>query len=1776
MKRRKVLQRAIAMASTLFMLGGTVMQESGISFAADRVYAADGEEEDVSGNEASLVVSEDAVSEDTAEEPKEDEAVISENTAEEPEEEEAVSENVAEAPDSENAAEEEDNGEPAESSGTPVSGEGKIVYMQAEDGSLVTWDLSDDAAGPSLSKTQLEEFYAYDEDENATDGVKLALTEKFREALNNGGSITAGDYTWNSGDPVPDPGVEYAAKDKTYKITSIEGLFRDLRNVTMIDLSGWDSEIERPYRDMSSLFEDCESLEYIDKSGLSNPYTNGLNLNTPECTDMAAMFDGCSHIKHLALYLTTSKVKKMNCMFEYCSRLKTVTMYTFETPALEEMAFMFAHCSSLEYLNLENFDECQVKEMWGAFADCRSLKKLNLSNFDFSYVEPANGAHVEGGDDLFRSAGVNGLDIYVRDEEAIAYITDEYNKTSFNADYQNLVIFDLNALDDDLLGLVYEYKPLSDGTYQLALTENVSYCYGNNTILYTSLMSIKDGSTLPNPDSVNSSYHGKISSYRQLFWGLKAYYIDASLFTGENVTDMTQMFQGCNYLRTLWINNLKPGKNTDIRDMFGDTGCGAYRIQRGHQRPIEGYAEARAYDTDTVNLFKDPKTLWSEDNIKFTVRKTVTLDRCGKYKYWYGEQNIVTFSVEEGKCMSEAMAAMTYPGFTLQGWYLDKEYTKPFDTANTPITKDITLYAKWKYDLTLSEKELEYFYDYVYGTSGYRLQLTEDFKNALNEKNGQFTIKRDDGVNEYVWSAGDPLPNPGATHRYGDEQLPVDSYNAMFLYCNAAILDLSTWDTSNAVNMSKMFERMFHIKKLDVSSFDTSKVTTMRDMFVYLGDDAGYENLDLRNFDVSRVTDFTDMFEFSDIKTVNIDSWKTPAATSMEGMFWCCRTNEIYMRKLDIPEDCSFAKFFHGNHGFRDEPTNVYLKNSDMRTRLMNRSSEYGEADLRYIVDDEYGQLSDSDLEKFYVYTKYEISYYKVSLTDEFKAELDKSNGKMTVGAYTWQTGDPLPDPTPAASVKYKDKVISYAGMFAGSNAGSLDLSEFSTKDIDSFADMFKNCKNIKKLDLSGFRIDASDDVTDMLKGTCASNSGTPVMGVIDDEASASILNDSSKTGIDLTKLTFKKMYVIRFDAGGGSGTMPDMAVDEGGSITLPECSFTPPEGASFEKWDGDKFTPEKSCTVKALWTHIHSGVKTDAKEPDCTTKGNIEYWTCKVCGAYFRDQACREEISLADTELAALGHEWGEWVVTDPATEGHDGMEERTCYRNAAHKEQRTISAHAVTPEWEICFDDDCLSLVGENRYEAEYTGQRIKPYVRVVHEGRLCALGVDYTLKYGKNTAAGNEAGTVTVKGKGSIKGQKTLTFSIAKKDLSDTDVAVGETVCEPGKDPDPVVAYHGMLLKKGKDYTIELTGGSTIIIKAAEGSNYTGNKDVITSSVEKDYLKSHKIKAELKNADMEYNGERKVPSEALTVKNAAGETLVRNVDYYISCSDNIHAGKVKMVIVGIGAYAGSVKKSFKIKPASGAAINMMMDKSAYEYSKTGVKPQIVVKATVDGLTKVLKEGIDYSCKIKNNKKPGTGSVKLSFKGDYKGAVYGGATDFKINAADADYSNMMICASDMVFTKAGVYKPKVSITINGELLKKTDYEVTYQNGGKMDAPGLMNIGVKLKGKNYTTFLSDINVTARIVSGKTDISKAKPVVLVGGKPVKSVVWKNDSGAEIGIKIKDKIISGDEFKSNFEVTVADYAAPGKATIIIRARSTSDYAGMCTGTIKITKAELGTK
>ena len=54
---------------------------------------------------------------------------------------------------------------------------------------------------------------------------------------------------------------------------------------------------------------------------------------------------------------------------------------------------------------------------------------------------------------------------------------------------------------------------------------------------------------------------------------------------------------------------------------------------------------------------------------------------------------------------------------------------------------------------------------------------------------------------------------------------------------------------------------------------------------------------------------------------------------------------------------------------------------------------------------------------------------------------------------------------------------------------------------------------------------------------------------------------------------------------------------------------------------------------------HEHSAKKTDARQATCTENGNTEYYTCDGCNKVYSDADCTVEITLADTVVAALGH---------------------------------------------------------------------------------------------------------------------------------------------------------------------------------------------------------------------------------------------------------------------------------------------------------------------------------------------------------------------------------------------------------------------------------------------------------------------------------------------------------------------------------------------------------
>ena len=84
-----------------------------------------------------------------------------------------------------------------------------------------------------------------------------------------------------------------------------------------------------------------------------------------------------------------------------------------------------------------------------------------------------------------------------------------------------------------------------------------------------------------------------------------------------------------------------------------------------------------------------------------------------------------------------------------------------------------------------------------------------------------------------------------------------------------------------------------------------------------------------------------------------------------------------------------------------------------------------------------------------------------------------------------------------------------------------------------------------------------------------------------------------------------------------------------------------------------------------------HTEETDPAVAPTCTEAGLTEGKHCSVCNA----------VITAQQEVPATGHDWGEWVVTTPATTTSEGVETRTCKNDPTHTETRPIDRLPDTP---------------------------------------------------------------------------------------------------------------------------------------------------------------------------------------------------------------------------------------------------------------------------------------------------------------------------------------------------------------------------------------------------------------------------------------------------------------------------------------------------------------
>lgn len=341
-----------------------------------------------------------------------------------------------------------------------------------------------------------------------------------------------------------------------------------------------------------------------------------------------------------------------------------------------------------------------------------------------------------------------------------------------------------------------------------------------------------------------------------------------------------------------------------------------------------------------------------------------------------------------------------------------------------------------------------------------------------------------------------------------------------------------------------------------------------------------------------------------------------------------------------------------------------------------------------------------------------------------------------------------------------------------------------------------------------------------------------------------------------------------------------------------------------------------------------------------------------------------------------------------------------------------------------------------------ATFTGSAIKSDVDVRLGNVTLKEGTHYTLSYKNNVNAGTAQ--VTISGKGSLEGAVTMSFTIAKADISKASISANGTYAPDGVKIG-INAKFGNYTLKSSDYsfTAPTAAGEQTLTISGNG-NFSGKTTV----------KCNVAKADIANAKSSLSLSTDGKGYTVTVI-YDGVLLTQDKDYKVALTESTTG--VSAVITGIGNYGGTATIS-GISNELEAFENAVVTIGKVTYNGTAQLPSVTVK--IGSVT--LKSGTDYILSAYDNTNAGTATAVITGKGKYEGAEK--KTQFKI--APAAISSASISCEDQIYTGQGVTAQPV-VTFNGKTLALgVDYYISgYSN--------IVNVGtatVTVKGKgNFT-----------------------------------------------------------------------------------------------------------
>lgn len=368
-------------------------------------------------------------------------------------------------------------------------------------------------------------------------------------------------------------------------------------------------------------------------------------------------------------------------------------------------------------------------------------------------------------------------------------------------------------------------------------------------------------------------------------------------------------------------------------------------------------------------------------------------------------------------------------------------------------------------------------------------------------------------------------------------------------------------------------------------------------------------------------------------------------------------------------------------------------------------------------------------------------------------------------------------------------------------------------------------------------------------------------------------------------------------------------------------------------------------------------------------------------------------------------------------------------------------------------------------------FTGETHTPDPVVTYQKKTLVKDRDYTVSYFNNRNAGTAG--VTITGKGTFSGEKTVTFKINGTAITGMKFGKISDVTYNGKNTRPVVTVKTKdgktQLMSGSDYRLvyeNTVNKGTATVTVIGNGNYTGTKKlaykVVAKPLEESMVSVEQPSASSlvvapEKAEYTYTGKPIKPALNVTDEAAGDTALVLNKDYTVSYSKNKAVGEAQIMVKGKGNYSGTVKVPFTIKPVNlveaeaERMINVRVNDTAY--TGKALKPAVQVYETVDGKERKL-SGSAYTLSYANNTEKGTGTVTVTGKDKfgYTGTI---AAEFRI----VDKAKLISASAIKIDTVPGqtftgsAVEPVLHIVDKSDknkevtLEKGTHYEVTYRN---------------------------------------------------------------------------------------------------------------------------------